>query len=66
MSKVNTRTVACPTCQQSVEWSEKSDHRPFCSKRCKLIDFGEWATEKHNIPGDPLYPSDEDDPELLQ
>lgn len=27
--------------------------RPFCSKRCKLIDLGEWANEEKFIPGEP-------------
>ena len=35
-------TVPCPICHKSVEWSEKSPFRPFCSKRCQLIDLGEW------------------------
>jgi endogenous inhibitor of DNA gyrase (YacG/DUF329 family) len=54
--------VNCPTCNEIVIWSEESEFRPFCSKRCKLIDFGEWANERHAIPGDPVLP-DEDDPE---
>jgi endogenous inhibitor of DNA gyrase (YacG/DUF329 family) len=29
-----------------------SPWRPFCSERCKLIDLGAWATEKHAIPDD--------------
>ncbi|MDP2286545.1 MAG: DNA gyrase inhibitor YacG, partial [Pseudohongiella sp.] len=28
----------------------------FCSERCKLIDFGEWANERHSIPGEPVDP----------
>ena len=28
--------------------------RPFCSKRCKLIDLGEWASEGHKIAGEPV------------
>ncbi|MGB8926836.1 MAG: DNA gyrase inhibitor YacG, partial [Pantoea agglomerans] len=24
--------------------------RPFCSKRCQLIDLGEWAAEEKRIP----------------
>lgn len=27
-------------------------NRPFCSKRCQLIDLGEWAAESHRIPTD--------------
>lgn len=42
--------VNCPTCGQSVIWSEDSRFRPFCSKRCQLIDLGEWADEEKRIP----------------
>lgn len=47
-------TVECPTCGAPVEWSAKSEFRPFCSHRCKLIDLGAWAAEEHAIPGDNL------------
>lgn len=33
--------------------------RPFCSRRCKLIDLGEWASESHRIEGEPVHPDDE-------
>lgn len=46
-------TVACPHCKQKAEWSPENPYRPFCSERCKLIDFGAWANEEHSIPGDP-------------
>ncbi|MGL5553062.1 MAG: DNA gyrase inhibitor YacG, partial [Plesiomonas shigelloides] len=36
---------------QDVEWSAASAFRPFCSKRCQLIDLGEWADEEKRIPG---------------
>ena len=29
-------------------------HRPFCSHRCKTIDFGDWASENHKIEGESL------------
>jgi len=35
-----------------VEWNANSPWRPFCSERCKLIDLGAWASERHVIPGD--------------
>lgn len=44
------KTVNCPTCQKIVPWTDAQVHRPFCSKKCQLIDFGEWATERHSIP----------------
>ena len=57
MSKI----VKCPTCQKEVEWIPSSTFRPFCSDRCRLIDLGEWASEKHAIPDEPL-PSTEEFP----
>jgi len=45
--------VRCPTCNSPVEWSEASPYRPFCSRRCRLIDLGEWLDEGHRIPGEP-------------
>ena len=46
------RIVICPTCSERVKWSTSNPYRPFCSERCKLIDFGSWADERHVIPGD--------------
>ncbi|WP_448553055.1 DNA gyrase inhibitor YacG [Thalassotalea montiporae] len=42
-------TVKCPTCDKPVVWQACSEHRPFCSERCKLIDLGDWAEENHKI-----------------
>ncbi len=54
--------VNCPTCKEIVTWSEDSPYRPFCSQRCKLIDFGEWASERNTIPGETVpLKEDEDD-----
>ena len=43
-----------------MEWSDASRFKPFCSDRCRLIDLGEWASERRRIPGDPV--SDEEAP----
>jgi len=42
--------VACPTCGKDVAWVPENAWKPFCSERCKLIDLGEWATEKYRVP----------------
>jgi len=55
------KTVNCPTCKQEVHWERGSTFKPFCSERCKLIDLGEWASERHAIVGEKVY-SPEDDP----
>jgi len=44
------RTVACPNCGTAVAWTPESRWRPFCSERCKLIDFGGWASEAYRVP----------------
>ena len=43
--------VDCPVCARRVLWTEASRWRPFCSERCKLIDLGDWASERHVIGG---------------
>ncbi len=54
-------TVKCPTCRKAVAWNGQSPYRPFCSHRCQQIDFGEWAAERHSIPGEEFSPDCEDD-----
>jgi uncharacterized protein len=44
------RRVKCPSCKKEIEYSEKNTFRPFCSERCKILDLGDWAMEKHAIP----------------
>jgi endogenous inhibitor of DNA gyrase (YacG/DUF329 family) len=44
------KEVLCPSCRKKVAWTEEAQFRPFCSKRCQLIDFGDWAMERHRIP----------------
>ncbi len=49
---IKTLSVKCPTCKKEVLMTSEFPHRPFCSKRCQLIDLGEWAAESHRIPVD--------------
>jgi len=46
--------VPCPTCKQRGPWFDGA-FGPFCSHRCKLIDLGQWLTERHAI-SEPLTP----------
>ncbi|MCF8198009.1 MAG: DNA gyrase inhibitor YacG [Sulfuritalea sp.] len=43
------RTVACPSCGALVEWVPENRYRPFCSARCKGVDFGAWASEQYRV-----------------
>lgn len=45
-----TFAVPCPHCGKEVAWREDNLYRPFCSKRCQIIDLGDWASEKNAIP----------------
>ena len=59
MSDTNntTQTYPCPQYKSLTRWTN-NPWRPFCSERCKLIDLGDWAAERHAIPGDDNAPGD--------
>jgi hypothetical protein len=54
--------VKCPQCGKTVTWDKTSLYKPFCSERCRLIDLGEWASEKHAIPGEPHHQPEDNEP----
>ena len=39
----------CPQCQKEADLSATNIYRPFCSEKCKLIDFGTWTNEEKLI-----------------
>lgn len=39
--------LKCPICGKPVELNDP--FMPFCSDRCRLIDLGNWASEKYVI-----------------
>jgi endogenous inhibitor of DNA gyrase (YacG/DUF329 family) len=45
--------MRCPICRKPVPSGDA--YVPFCSERCKIIDLGNWASEKYVIstPVDP-------------
>jgi endogenous inhibitor of DNA gyrase (YacG/DUF329 family) len=44
-----TRTVRCPACGGPSLYGLANSWRPFCSKRCKLQDLGDWASERFRV-----------------
>jgi len=52
--------VNCPTCGKETEYSTENEFRPFCSERCKLLDFGAWADEEFALPTQETELSEED------
>jgi endogenous inhibitor of DNA gyrase (YacG/DUF329 family) len=57
----------CPICRKPTD-SETTADFPFCSERCRLLDLGNWSSEKYVI-SNPVFdeseegsrPSDPDD-----
>jgi len=33
--------------------AESFAFRPFCSKRCKLLDLSRWLNEEYRVPAEP-------------
>lgn len=54
--------VPCPNCGEPVPWNEGSVWRPFCSKRCRLVDLGAWFNEERAIASE-TGPAPEPPPE---
>jgi uncharacterized protein len=44
------KEVRCPACRRPTPW-EGNAFRPFCSERCKLLDLGNWASERYRVAG---------------
>ena len=38
----------CPICGKEADSETHADF-PFCSERCRLLDLGNWASEKYVI-----------------
>ncbi|MBI3812454.1 MAG: DNA gyrase inhibitor YacG [Nitrospirae bacterium] len=52
----------CPICKKSVEW-ETNPFRPFCSKRCRLTDLGNWSMGKYRIEADDKSEEETEEPD---
>lgn len=52
------RLVRCPSCGGDSVYAPSNPFRPFCSERCKSIDFGAWASESFRVP-DETPPDDQ-------
>lgn len=51
--------MKCPICRKPV--ARGNPDMPFCSERCRLLDLGNWASERYVI-STPVQPEDESDP----
>jgi endogenous inhibitor of DNA gyrase (YacG/DUF329 family) len=46
------KIVRCPACGGDSVYANDNPYRPFCSERCKDIDFGAWASEAFRVPSE--------------
>lgn len=46
------RIVHCPQCGGDSIFAPSNPFRPFCSRRCKDVDFGAWADESFRVAED--------------
>jgi uncharacterized protein len=51
--------MRCPICGKEVQLEDP--FMPFCSDRCRILDLGNWASEKYVIPGPPIDSSQDDE-----
>jgi endogenous inhibitor of DNA gyrase (YacG/DUF329 family) len=53
VSPLRKRIVVCPGCKGDSLYDLSNPYRPFCSERCKNMDFGAWADEGFRVAADP-------------
>jgi endogenous inhibitor of DNA gyrase (YacG/DUF329 family) len=51
-------SMKCPICKKEV--TPEGEFFPFCTERCKIIDLGNWASEKYVI-STPVQPDESDE-----
>lgn len=60
--------LLCPTCGNHLDPTNASA-LPFCSSRCREIDFRRWLGENYGLPVDPSdsdqEPDDDGEPDAL-
>jgi endogenous inhibitor of DNA gyrase (YacG/DUF329 family) len=62
----NRLNAPCPQCGQPAPLDIGNGWRPFCSERCKLLDLGEWFSERYTVPADTEADTPQDDGGTLQ
>lgn len=56
--------MECPTCGRRVDYQSRTEvpFRPFCSRRCKLIDLHKWLNEEYRVSEELVVPPMEQRP----
>lgn len=51
----------CPECGKPVLQRHENRAYPFCSRRCQLLDLGNWLSGAYRVPGPPAELPDQPD-----
>jgi len=49
----------CPICKKPTDSQADADF-PFCSERCRLLDLGNWSSEKY-VVSQPVFDQNQED-----
>lgn len=49
----------CPICKKPTDSQADADF-PFCSERCRLLDLGNWSSEKY-VVCQPVFDQNQED-----
>ena len=49
----------CPICKKPTDSAVDADF-PFCSERCRLLDLGNWSSEKY-VVSEPIFDQDQEE-----
>lgn len=49
--KIVRTVIKCPACQKPTFWQD-NPYRPFCSRRCRMLDLGCWVDEEYRVPSE--------------
>lgn len=53
----------CPHCRRPASLAQGNPWRPFCSERCRQVDFGDWLSGAHALAAEEApIGADEDSP----
>jgi uncharacterized protein len=53
------KKISCPRCGADTVYGPENQWRPFCSKRCRMIDLGAWASERYRAPANDDPPGED-------
>lgn len=53
------KIVRCPACGGDSVYAPSNPSRPFCSERCKQMDFGAWASGQYALRDRDEAPKDD-------